>query len=54
MLTRNDAQPAITGSNANEGAGFVSYTPNGPGAATLFALTNAIIACPVSQEVKYV
>ncbi|RAL12687.1 carboxylesterase [Aspergillus homomorphus CBS 101889] len=44
--------PMIIGSNANEGAGFVSFTPNGPGAATLFKLTESIIACPVAHEVK--
>ncbi|RAK98860.1 carboxylesterase [Aspergillus ibericus CBS 121593] len=44
--------PLLTGSNANEGAGFVSFTPNGPGEATLFNLTESIIACPVAEEVK--
>ncbi|KAF2764992.1 carboxylesterase [Teratosphaeria nubilosa] len=44
--------PAIFGSNANEGAGFVSYTPNGPGAATLYNITQSIITCPTGQEVK--
>ncbi|RAK80879.1 carboxylesterase [Aspergillus fijiensis CBS 313.89] len=44
--------PMIIGSNTNEGAGFVSFTPDGPGAATLFQLTESIIACPVAQEVK--
>jgi len=40
------------GSNTNEGAGFVPYTPAGPGAATLFADTEGIIACPVAKEIK--
>ncbi|RAO67053.1 uncharacterized protein BHQ10_003065 [Talaromyces amestolkiae] len=44
--------PLIIGSNTNEGAGFVSFTPNGPGATTLFSLTESIIACPVAAEVK--
>ncbi|CZR66959.1 related to triacylglycerol lipase V precursor [Phialocephala subalpina] len=44
--------PAILGSNANEGAGFVSYTTNGPGAAALFATTESIIACPLAKEVR--
>ncbi|KAH9807844.1 carboxylesterase [Teratosphaeria destructans] len=44
--------PAIFGSNANEGAGFVSYTPDGPGAATLYNITQSVIACPTGQEVK--
>ena len=34
----------------NEGAGFVQFTPNGPGAATLQNLTLSIIACGVSAE----
>jgi hypothetical protein len=42
------------GSNANEGAGFVSYTPDGPGADALFRLTESIIACPVSSEIRWV
>ncbi|PYH98710.1 hypothetical protein BO71DRAFT_437980 [Aspergillus ellipticus CBS 707.79] len=45
-------QPLITGSNTNEGAGFVSFTPTGPGSSTLFNLTESVIACPVAQEVK--
>ncbi|KAL3427014.1 chlorogenic acid esterase precursor [Phlyctema vagabunda] len=44
--------PAILGSNTNEGAGFVSFTPNGPGAAALFAATQNIIACPLGREVR--
>lgn len=28
------------------------FTPNGPGAAALFAATESIIACPVSSEIK--
>jgi hypothetical protein len=40
------------GSNTNEGAGFVPYTPAGPGAAALFADTENIIACPVAKEIK--
>ncbi|KAH8794856.1 Alpha/Beta hydrolase protein [Hyaloscypha finlandica] len=44
--------PAILGSNANEGAGFVRYTANGPGAAVLFSATESIIACPVSKEIR--
>ncbi|KAB8204810.1 Alpha/Beta hydrolase protein [Aspergillus parasiticus] len=43
--------PMIIGSNTNEGAGFVSYTPDGPGAAALATATK-IISCPVSKEVK--
>jgi carboxylesterase type B len=42
----------IIGSNANEGAGFTSFTPNGPGSATLFNITENVIACPVASEVK--
>jgi carboxylesterase type B len=45
-------QPLIIGSNTNEGAGFVPFTPAGPGAATLFNTTENIIACPVGSEVK--
>lgn len=41
----------IIGSNTNEGAGFVSFTPDGPGAATLASETK-IISCPVGKEVK--
>ncbi|PYH48725.1 carboxylesterase [Aspergillus saccharolyticus JOP 1030-1] len=44
--------PMLIGSNTNEGAGFVSFTPDGPGAATLLNLTESIIACPVAEEVK--
>ncbi|KAK2629743.1 hypothetical protein QTJ16_000563 [Diplocarpon rosae] len=44
--------PAILGSNTNEGAGFVTYTPEGPGAETLLALTQSIIACPVARDVR--
>ncbi|KAJ9667700.1 hypothetical protein H2201_002235 [Coniosporium apollinis] len=44
--------PAIMGSNTNEGAGFVDFTPAGPGAATLFALTQSVIACRVSLGVR--
>jgi hypothetical protein len=40
------------GSNTNEGAGFVSYNSAGPGAATLFADTERIIACPVAKEIQ--
>ncbi|RDW77821.1 hypothetical protein BP6252_05874 [Coleophoma cylindrospora] len=43
--------PLITGSNSNEGAGFVPYTPDGPGTAALFAATESIIACGVAAEV---
>ncbi|KAJ5657386.1 chlorogenic acid esterase precursor [Penicillium longicatenatum] len=43
--------PMIIGSNANEGAGFISFTPNGPGAAALASATK-IISCPVGKEVK--
>ena len=41
----------IIGSNTNEGAGFVSFTPDGPGAAALASATK-IISCPVGKEVK--
>ncbi|KAF8859456.1 carboxylesteras-like protein [Acephala macrosclerotiorum] len=44
--------PAIMGSNTNEGAGFVTYTQNGPGAAVLFEVTQAYIACPLAAEVR--
>ncbi|KAJ5100308.1 hypothetical protein N7456_006360 [Penicillium angulare] len=44
--------PLIIGSNTNEGAGFVTFTEDGPGAATLFNETESIIACPVAVEVK--
>ncbi|PQE07358.1 chlorogenic acid esterase precursor protein [Rutstroemia sp. NJR-2017a WRK4] len=44
--------PEITGSNTNEGAGFVPYTPSGPGSSVLFNTTNNIIACPVAQNVR--
>jgi len=43
--------PLITGSNTNEGAGFVPYTPSGPGNATLVNTTLSIIACPVARDV---
>ncbi|KAJ5368843.1 uncharacterized protein N7496_008603 [Penicillium cataractarum] len=43
--------PLIIGSNTNEGAGFVSFTPNGPGQAALDKATK-IISCPVAAEVK--
>ncbi|KAE8368464.1 chlorogenic acid esterase precursor [Aspergillus caelatus] len=43
--------PLIIGSNSNEGAGFVSFTPDGPGAEALATATK-IISCPVNQEVK--
>ena len=39
------------GSNTNEGAGFVSFTPNGPGQAALDKETK-IISCPVAAQVK--
>lgn len=48
MLTPE--QPLITGSNLNEGAGFVSFTPEGPGAAVLENTTLSVIACPVADE----
>lgn len=44
-------QPMIIGSNTNEGAGFVSYTHDGPGAPALATATK-IISCPVNKEVK--
>ncbi|KAK4991545.1 hypothetical protein LTR50_001739 [Elasticomyces elasticus] len=44
--------PGMLGSNANEGAGFVAFTPNGPGAAALHAITQRVIACPVALEVS--
>ncbi|KAK4893513.1 hypothetical protein LTR27_008196 [Elasticomyces elasticus] len=44
--------PEITGSNANEGAGFVPYTPDGPGAATLFNVTERVIACPLGKGIR--
>lgn len=47
-------QPIIIGSNSNEGAGFVTFSEDGPGEAVLFATTQSIIACPVAQEVRYV
>ncbi|THW03744.1 chlorogenic acid esterase precursor [Aureobasidium pullulans] len=43
--------PLITGSNTNEGAGFVPFTPSGPGNATLVNTTLSIIACPVARDV---
>ncbi|KAJ5638169.1 chlorogenic acid esterase precursor [Penicillium lividum] len=43
--------PMIIGSNTNEGAGFVSFTPNGPGASALASATK-IISCPVAEEVR--
>ncbi|KAJ5814938.1 hypothetical protein N7474_006715 [Penicillium riverlandense] len=43
--------PMIIGSNSNEGAGFVSFTPNGPGPAALASATK-IVSCGVSEEVK--
>ncbi|KAG9959933.1 chlorogenic acid esterase precursor, partial [Aureobasidium melanogenum] len=43
--------PLITGSNTNEGAGFVPFTPSGPGHATLVNTTLSIIACPVARDV---
>jgi hypothetical protein len=46
-----NGKPAILGSNSNEGAGFVAYTPAGPGAAALFSTTESIIACPVAREI---
>lgn len=42
------------GSNSNEGAGFVPWSPSGPGAAALYSATQSIIACPLAVEVKYV
>lgn len=45
------SKPLIIGSNTNEGAGFVSFTPNGPGQAALDKATK-IISCPVAAEVK--
>lgn len=44
-------KPLIIGSNTNEGAGFVSFTPDGPGQAALDKATK-IISCPVAAEVK--
>jgi carboxylesterase type B len=41
--------PLITGSNTNEGAGFVPFTPDGPGAEVLYNTTQNIIACPVAE-----
>jgi carboxylesterase type B len=41
----------IIGDNTNEGAGFVSFTSNGPGAAALASATK-IISCPVGKETK--
>lgn len=46
-----DPKPLIIGSNTNEGAGFVSFTPNGPGQVALDKATR-IISCPVAAEVK--
>ncbi|KAK6000000.1 hypothetical protein QM012_003988 [Aureobasidium pullulans] len=43
--------PLITGSNTNEGAGFVPFTSPGPGNATLVNTTLSIIACPVARDV---
>ncbi|OJJ38084.1 hypothetical protein ASPWEDRAFT_734215 [Aspergillus wentii DTO 134E9] len=43
--------PAIFGSNANEGAGFVSLTGTQPPEETMHALTQSIIACPSAREV---
>jgi len=44
--------PAIMGTNANEGAGFVPWSPSGPGEAALFSATQSIIACPLAVEVR--
>ncbi|KAL3471482.1 Alpha/Beta hydrolase protein [Aspergillus californicus] len=41
--------PMIIGHNSNEGAGFVSFTPNGPGQDALSTATQ-IISCPVAEE----
>jgi carboxylesterase type B len=41
--------PLITGSNTNEGAGFVPFTPDGPGEEVLYNTTQNIIACPVAE-----
>ncbi|KAL2813067.1 Alpha/Beta hydrolase protein [Aspergillus cavernicola] len=43
--------PMIIGSNSNEGAGFVSFTPEGPGQQALDTATK-IISCPVAAESK--
>lgn len=45
-------QSLIIGSNSNEGAGFVPFTPSGPGADALFNSTMSTIACPVAEEAK--
>jgi carboxylesterase type B len=42
----------ILGSNRNEGAGFVPFTPDGPGAAALRMATLRTIACPVASYTK--
>lgn len=42
----------ILGNNANEGAGFVDFTPDGPGEEALAAATQRV-ACGISQAVKY-
>lgn len=52
LHTDTSSQPLITGSNTNEGAGFVPYTPAGPGNATLVNTTLSIIACPVARDVQ--
>ncbi|BCS20354.1 uncharacterized protein APUU_20786A [Aspergillus puulaauensis] len=44
--------PLIIGSNSNEGAGFVPFTPTGPGDEALFNSTMSTIACPVAEEAK--
>lgn len=41
----------IIGSNTNEGAGFVPFTPTGPGQNVLNATTQSVIACPVAREI---
>lgn len=41
----------IIGSNSNEDAGFVSFTPEGPGEQALAGATK-IISCPVASEAR--
>lgn len=43
----------ILGNNANEGAGFVDFTPEGPGEEALAQATQRT-ACGISESVRWV
>jgi hypothetical protein len=47
-------QPAIIGTNTNEGAALLPYSANGPSVAAMKAATNAAFACPAVSMTKYV